>query len=184
MWYAGIALAFLIGLVLGEVSGAAGMVSVGMVIAPPLMLAVVGLLLRRNTRSNDSQYDDSRGWRAVELELSRSRRMERSFSLARVEIDEPADAQSRDELLGFLRDATRVIDASWYAGPHLLILLSETPSQKATAVVRRLEGHLPAGSSWSIAEFPRDGLTLEALLSSLEDRARSEAQVGVSDGAL
>lgn len=179
MWYAGLALAFLAGLVLGELSGVAGMV-----IAPLLILALVGLAYVRRSRGQASPQDDRRGWRAVELELSRARRMERSFSLARVDIGEPDGAQARDDLLRSLRDGTRVVDASWYAGPNLLILLSETPSAQAGAVVRRFEGKLPGESSWAIAEYPRDGLTLEALLSSLEDRARSKATVEVSDGAL
>ena len=179
MWYAGIALAFLVGLVLGELTGAAGVA-----IAPLLILPVVGLAYLRRSRAPAVAQDDRRGWRAVELELSRARRMERSFSLARVDVGQSDGAKARDDLLRSLRDGTRVVDASWYAGPSLLILLSETPSAQAGAVVRRFEGQLPDESSWSIAEYPRDGLTLEALLSSLEDRARSKATVEVSDGAL
>jgi hypothetical protein len=179
MWYAGIAMAFLVGLVIGELSGAAGLV-----VAPLLILSLVGLVYLRRGHVSVDPDDDRRGWKAVELELSRARRMERSFSLARVDVGQSAAAQARDELLHVLRNRTRVVDASWYAGPQLLILLSETPSAQAGAVVRRFEGYLPVESSWSIAEYPRDGLTLEALLSSLEDRARSKATVEVSDGAL
>jgi len=179
MWYAVVAFAILVGLAIGELGGTSGWV-----IAPVVALAVVGLLFALRVRASGHEQEDSRGWRAVEQELSRSRRMERSFSLARLDVGESVDAPERDELLSVLRGRTRVIDASWYAGPQLLMLLSETPSARAAAVVRRLEHDVPPGSSWSIAEFPRDGLTLEALLSSLDDPAKSEAQVGVSDGAL
>lgn len=178
MLYAGVALAFLVGLVIGELTGTLGW------IVAALLLAAVGFVFARRDRVGSAENEEGRGWRAVERELSRSRRMERSFSLARLEIGDSVDKPAREELVGLLRSRIRIIDASWYAGPQLLMLLSETPRSRATAVVRRLAKQLPSGSSWSIAEYPGDGLTLEALLSSLDDPARSEAQVGVSDGAL
>ena len=156
----------------------------GLIVGGLLFAAAIALWLLGRGREAEATTESEQGWEAIELELSRSRRMERTFSLARATLVAHPTTAARSSLLATMRGSTRDIDACWWSGRHLLILLSETPRWGAMGLVRRLQRELPHAAVWTIAEYPVDGLTLEALLASLEDRSRSVAQLEVSDGAV
>lgn len=179
MRYLGFATAFLAGLLLGEVAGFPGLV-----VGALLFLAVIAMWLLNREAPGPTDTEAARGWRAVELELSRSRRMERTFCLARVAVGDGWTVDRRTRLLRAIQDSTRDIDAAWWSGADVLILLSESTSARVRSLIGRLQAQIPSRSAWAIAEFPRDGLTLQALLAALDERAASAARLEVSDGTL
>jgi hypothetical protein len=183
--FIGVALAFLLGLaVRNAISGSTD----DFVIASIAFVAgCMGLALtfRRADRQAPGDADVS-GWRAIGRELSRARRMERSFSLARITPADDVDVAGREPLLRTFNGSIRDIDAGWWLGDDILIMLSETSADSIGPLMKRLQAAVPSVQfAWSVAEFPRDGLTLPALLGALTvDQATAAAQLEVSDGAL
>lgn len=178
-----IAIATLLGFIVGLAVGGA---PTAPAIAIGLFVGFVGGgQMARRSRSLAENNTAVSGWRAVERELSRARRMERTFSLARVAPTVDVDAGFRAGLLGELRRSIRDIDASWWQGNEIFLLLSETSATQVSPLVARVEAIVPGGPGrWSVAEFPRDGLTVAALVANLAGHeSASPAQLEVSDGA-
>lgn len=181
----GVAVVFLLGLAIGNaVTGPTDDFPIALV---ALLAAGMGLawFLRTGRRSAPDEPDVS-GWRAIERELSRARRMERSFAVARIVPAANVDAGGREPLLRAVRRSIRDIDAGWWAGNDILLMLSETPSAAVGPLMKRLEVAAPSFEfAWSVAEYPRDGLTLPALLAAVAaEESAPAAQLEVSDGAV
>jgi hypothetical protein len=182
----GIGLAILVGLAVREAI-AGSMADVVMASAAFVAGSMgLALTLRRSGSTDDSLGGKRHGWPAIERELSRSRRKERTFSLARLTPTQELAEPSKSRVLRAMQRSIRDIDAAWWAGSDILLMLSETSSSSVGPLIGRLQAAVPsAGFGWTVAEFPRDGLTLPALLSVLaDDESVSAAQLEVSDGAL
>ena len=181
--FVGVAVVFLLGLAVRNAF--AGSMDDFLIALVALLAACMGLALslRPGERPRRDEADVS-GWRAIGRELSRARRMERSFSLARIAPAENMDPDDREPLVRTLRQSIRDIDAGWWAGNDILLMLSETPSASVGPLMKRLQVAAPSFEfGWSVAEFPRDGLTLAALLTALgTEESASAAQLEVSDG--
>jgi len=178
MRYLGAIAAIATGLLIGRMVETAALLGTTLLVA----CAIGAWVLARQRAQQPAGADEA--WRAFERELSRSRRMERTFSVVRVSFSEPIAAETRKEILSRWRHSTRDIDACWWSDSAVMVLLSETPASRAPAIVSRLQEALHGPANWCIAEYPRDGLTLEALVASLDEQARSGVQVEVTDGAV
>src|SRR5215210_2217434 len=165
MAYLGIGIAFAFGLLIGNAMGAT--VPILLVAGLSTLQLVGNVLTTRGSRSSGEGTVPS-GWRAVEQELSRARRMERTFSLARLTPRHAVAPHLQEGVLRELRRAIRDIDAGWWEGEHIFLLLSETSAAAVRPLITRLGLTVPSWRfRWFVAEFPRDGLTVPALMASL-----------------
>jgi hypothetical protein len=183
MAFLGIGVAFVLGLLVGQVVG--GTTAVFVIAGLPALALVGNAFATRALRSPSEDDGISSGWAAVQQELSRARRMERIFSLARLTPTQGVESGSRAGVLRELRRTIRDIDAGWWEGTDVFLLLSETSTAEVGSLITRLEAVLPAWRfRWSAAEFPRDGLTVPAIIATLAANASAPvAQLEVSDGA-
>jgi hypothetical protein len=181
--FIGIGIAFVLGLLLGHV--VVGPTAVLVIAGVPTLALVGNALATRASRSSAEDDVITSGWGAVERELSRARRMERTFSLARLTPTQDVESSSRAGVLRELRRTMRDIDAGWWEDKDVFLLLSETSTAEVGSLIARLEAALPAlRFRWSAAEFPRDGLTVPAIIATLATNASAPlVQLEVSDGA-
>jgi hypothetical protein len=106
-------------------------------------------------------------WRLVKLEVERTRRRDHAFSVLCVR---NLDASVLAELAHRLRPQLRDTDAVLAERDRLLILLSDTSGADAKSAMRRLADQsdlLPHEADWTEVQFPRDALTLGALIECL-----------------
>jgi diguanylate cyclase (GGDEF)-like protein len=129
-------------------------------------------------------------------ELTRSYRQKTSFSVLMADVDEfkkyndthghPAGDEVLKKVATILLGATRSVDCTArYGGEEFAVLLTETTAEEAQEVAERIRERVEAEKfperritvSIGIAEFPHDGYTAEAVISSA-DEALYEAKRG------
>jgi hypothetical protein len=106
-------------------------------------------------------------WRLVRLEVERARRRDVGFTVLCIR---NLDAPKLAELSHQIRPQLRGTDAAVAERDRVLILLSETSTEEALHVTRRFANHvtaLPSDATWQEVSFPRDALTLGALIECL-----------------
>jgi hypothetical protein len=106
-------------------------------------------------------------WRLVRLEVERARRRDVGFTVLCVR---NLDPQRLAEFSHQIRPQLRGTDAAVAERDRVLILLSETSTEEALHVTRRFAKHvaaLPRDAEWQEVCFPRDALTLGALIDCL-----------------
>lgn len=106
-------------------------------------------------------------WRLVRLEVERARRRDGAFTVLCVR---DIDTGALVEMAQRLRPQLRGTDAVAVERDRILILLSDTSSDQARQVAMRLALHierLPDDADRREVEFPRDALTLGALIERL-----------------
>jgi hypothetical protein len=128
--------------------------------------ALVGARLgRRSLRTADRA-----AWDELGAELERARRYERTFQLARVEGSIPARPTGAASAVPEVRRT----DRAWRIGDALYVLLPEAEGGACEGWAHRLQReHGIDDLQVRTACFPRDGLTIEALLDHLGVAARS-----------
>jgi lipopolysaccharide/colanic/teichoic acid biosynthesis glycosyltransferase len=116
-------------------------------------------------RANAGGAPAQSAWAALDREIDRSRRHSHEVTLLRLA---PAEADPRE--LGAsadrLRALIRSVDEVWVDRGGLFMLLPESGRDGAEGLLRRLAGCAPAivgACEVSVASFPRDGLTANAL---------------------
>ncbi len=106
-------------------------------------------------------------WRLVRLEVERARRRNGTFTVLCVR---DSDTVALVQVAQRVRPQLRDTDAVAVERDRVLILLSDTSSDQARHVALRLAQHadrLPEGADRREVEFPRDVLTLGALIERL-----------------
>lgn len=106
-------------------------------------------------------------WRMVRVEVERARRRDVDFTVLCIR---DLDAEVLVELAHQIRPQLRDMDAVVTERGRVLILLGETSSAQALHVTRRLAGNLTVlhdEAQWQEVSFPRDALTLGALIECL-----------------
>lgn len=118
-------------------------------------------------RLGGSPFDELR------REMDRARRHERPFALARI-TPHPSGEVTARMLLERLRSngdrpELRSADRFWRSGGDYFLLLPETSSQAARAVVERAvtAADQTLDADWQVVAFPEDGLTSTALFQGL-----------------
>ncbi len=122
---------------------------------------------RRANLLTEQESDRVWFWRLVRHEVERARRHDGAFSVLCVE---STDASALADLAHALRPGLRDTDAVSVERDRLLVLLGETSGNQARQVGRRIAEHadrLLDDGRWHDVEFPRDALTLGALVESL-----------------
>lgn len=118
------------------------------------------------------------GWRALDLELARSRRHDRRFAIVSVpdRLWTPAGAGESERVdaalsaVAVVQGLLRRPDRAWADGSVLLVLLTDCDGVQAQAFLQRAAStmpHLFGAALVSLAVFPDDGVTLGALLASM-----------------
>ncbi len=106
-------------------------------------------------------------WRLVKLEVERSRRRNTAFTVLCVrKLDSRTMSATADQLREELRDTDAVVTEQ----DRILVLLSETSGSEALQVTRRLADRadvLQPDAHWQEVAFPRDALTIGALIDCL-----------------
>jgi hypothetical protein len=108
-------------------------------------------------------------WRLVRMEVERARRRDVGFTILCIR---DLDSHALELASNQLRPLLRGTDAVTAERDRILVLLSETPSTDALHVTRRLAKHvstLDGANTWQEVSFPRDALTLGALIACLLD---------------
>jgi hypothetical protein len=106
-------------------------------------------------------------WRRVKLEVERSRRTERAFTVLSIREGDPS---ANLELGALLHPHLRGTDAILAEPDGLLILLSETSGDDARRAVHRLarvSGDRIIASDVTAVTFPRDAITFGGLVEGL-----------------
>lgn len=132
---------------------------------------------------------------ALEAEIRRARRAERTFAVLFFDLDGLKEINDRRGHVAGSRALCRVADALrlWsraidtparYGGDEFAVILGETGEDAARAVARRIAEHVAADTeqpslsvSFGVSVFPRDGETAETLLDAA-DRALYGARGG------
>jgi hypothetical protein len=129
--------------------------------------AIFGSKLGRRSR----QAAERAAWDELGAELERARRYERSFQLARVEGTIPAPASGASSAAVEVRRT----DRAWRIDDALYVLLPESEGGASEGWARRLQREQGVDElQVRTACFPRDGLTMEALLAHLGVPSGSE----------
>lgn len=105
-------------------------------------------------------------WRLVKLEVERARRRDTTFTvLCLRNLDATTMVAVADRLRSQLRDTDAVVSEQ----DQILVLLSETSVDEAMHVMRRLvdDDLLHHDTHWQEVAFPRDALTVGALIECL-----------------
>jgi 8-oxo-dGTP pyrophosphatase MutT (NUDIX family) len=122
--------------------------------------ALVGSKLGRRSL----QAAERAAWEELGAELERARRYERTFQLARVEGSIPTRPTGATSDAGEVRRT----DRAWRIGDALYVLLPESEGGACEGWTRRLQReHGVDDLEVRTVCFPRDGLTMEALLDHL-----------------
>jgi hypothetical protein len=128
-----------------------------------------GTLLGSKLGRRSKQAAGRAAWEELGAELERARRYERSFQLARVEGTIPTRPTGASSAAAGVRRT----DRAWRIDDALYLLLPESEGDACDGWARRLQReHGVDDLQVRTACFPRDGLTMEALL----------AHLGVSSG--
>ena len=132
-------------------------------------------------------------------EIRRSQRTQRPFALLLFDLDDLKGIndhhghlvgnQALCRIAGALRASCRTIDtAARFGGGEFALVLPDTAEAEARQVARRVSGELARDPEWpplsvsmGVAEHPRDGETIERLLS-VADRVLYEAKAGRRGG--
>ena len=125
----------------------------------------LGRRLAMTAEPADDHTNAEAGRQALGHEIARARRMERRFTIVSLTAGHNAD---QNDLLAAVKRSIRELDAAWEDAHSTFILLSETPASGVSSVLVRLSGGQAPAFQWTAVEYPRDGLTLEALMSGLE----------------
>lgn len=140
-------------------------------------------------------------------EIERSRRFGYGFSLVLVDLDgfkqfnDTLGHRSGDELLAqvgsILRTSLRRIDIpTRYGGDEFAIILPQTTAEQAETLLTRVEQRISGlprdmgvdllvGASFGVASYPADGLSMEELIESADERlyrAKEERKAALGDG--
>lgn len=122
---------------------------------------------RRAHVASELAVERSWFWRQVKLEVERSRRTERAFTVLCIR---EAGPSANIELAAQLGPHLRGTDAILAEPNGLFILLSETAGDDARRAVHRLgrvSGDRITGSDFVVVAFPRDAITFGALVDGL-----------------
>jgi hypothetical protein len=114
----------------------------------------------------------------IRRELDRARRHEHAVALARITLPPQSTPDATTRLIeaiqptGAGRAGPRSADRFWRSGGSVYLLLPETTADGARAVVRRaiLTDPSLGSSSWHVASFPEDAITVGALFEALGTR--------------
>lgn len=129
-------------------------------------------------------------------ELSRAYRQKTSFTVLMADVDEfkkyndtyghPAGDEVLKKVANILRNSTRAMDSTArYGGEEFAVLLNDTTGKEAFEVAERIRTQVESQEftgrkitiSIGMAEFPEDGYTADAVISSA-DEALYEAKRG------
>jgi hypothetical protein len=123
-----------------------------------------GTLLGSKLGRRSHQAAGRAAWEELGAELERARRYERSFQLVRVEGTIPARPTGASSAAAGVRRT----DRAWRIDDALYVLLPESEGGACEGWARRLQReHGVDDLQIRTACFPRDGLTIEALLDHL-----------------
>jgi diguanylate cyclase (GGDEF)-like protein len=130
-------------------------------------------------------------------ELSRSYRQKSSFTVLMADVDEfkkyndthghPAGDEVLKKVAAILLGGTRSVDCTArYGGEEFAVLLTETTAEEAQEVAERIRTRVEAEEfpgrritvSIGIAEFPTDGYTAEAVISSADEALYEAKRAG------
>ena len=137
----------------------------------------IGLVLvraRDDRLSAGHRASSVTGWDALQREIDRSRRHERSLALASVSLPDAEPVGNGDEMMatiGRVRSELRSIDVLWTDGSRLWVLMPESGREGGTTALRRIMGAAPEtrGDYWKLVVFPDDAMTLGALIAVLDE---------------
>jgi phosphoserine phosphatase len=125
------------------------------------------LATRRASVSIEQETERLWFWRLIKLEVERARRRDHAFSVVCIRnLDAPVVAEVARQLRPQLRDTDAVLAEE----DRVLILLSDTCGEAVRHAARRLPLHcnmLHEQAYWQEVAFPRDALTLRALIECL-----------------
>ncbi|HSJ92253.1 MAG TPA: hypothetical protein VK917_09285 [Ilumatobacter sp.] len=122
---------------------------------------------RRAHAASEQATERAWFWRRVKLEVERSRRTERAFTVLSIREGDPS---AHLELGALLHPHLRGTDAILAEPDGLLILLSETSGDDARRAVHRLarvSGDRIIASDVAAVAFPRDAITFGGLVEGL-----------------
>jgi len=125
------------------------------------------LASRRVSLLAEQQMEREWFWRSVRLEVDRARRRNVEFSMLCIR---GLDAETLIDVADHVRTLLRGTDAVTTERDRVLILLSDTSSNDAMFVTSRIAEHvqvLREPAYWKEVAFPRDALTLRALIECL-----------------
>ena len=129
--------------------------------------AATQMIARRRTDLRiEQEAERSMFWQLLKREVERSRRQASSFTVLCLQ---PAASDMRS-LAARMEPALRSTDAAVAERDRILVLLADTTADEATHAARRLSAttDLPLDDrAWQRIEFPRDALTLGALVDAL-----------------
>jgi hypothetical protein len=91
--------------------------------------------------------------------------MERCFSLVRLT---PIDDSCQPAIISTVQRSIRELDAEWQVGNEIYVMLSETSAIGVGALMTRLHRPGLPAFRWAAVEYPKDGLTVQALISGLQ----------------
>lgn len=130
-------------------------------------------------------------------ELSRAYRQKTSFTVLMADVDEfkkyndnfghPAGDEVLKKVANILLGSTRAVDCTArYGGEEFAVLLPETSGEEALEVAERIRARVAAQRfpqrkitvSIGIAEFPQDGYTAEAVISSADEALYEAKRAG------
>ena len=149
----------------------------------PLLVAVVtaaagaiGLVLARardGRLMTGHRASPVTGWDALQREIDRSRRHERSLALASISLPDAEPEGNADDMMatiGRVRSQLRSIDVLWTDGSRLWVLMPESGREGGTTALRRIMGAAPEtrGDHWKLVVFPDDAMTFGALIAELD----------------
>ncbi|MGZ4276377.1 MAG: hypothetical protein ACXVFK_06820 [Solirubrobacteraceae bacterium] len=107
-------------------------------------------------------YDDP--WVTVRREIDRSRRHAHQCALVRLlPSGGRHDRHALVTMFGEVSDALRGVDSAWIDHEGIFMLLPESDRRAAEGLLARLPGTVAAEARVSVACFPEDGLTANAL---------------------
>ncbi|HET8777006.1 MAG TPA: hypothetical protein VFN76_05025 [Candidatus Limnocylindria bacterium] len=173
-----------VGLAVGYYAAMTGEIAISQGAVIILALTLVGLLAafyagRTPVQANAESIVQRDPWAALRLEFDRSRRFERPFVLVRFSdpTTSAADGTGRSdsgETASTLPMMVRGIDRVWSVGGSTYVLLPESRRESAEALIARLRPltrNAALLDHAEMAEFPADGLTASALMTSLAPAA-------------
>jgi hypothetical protein len=128
---------------------------------------------------------DARSASALQTEIARSRRHNRSFAVVRLPWAAPPSAGvplvslSTNRQVATLRAQVRFVDHVWSEPDGLYILMPESEIEQVRMFLARLETGLgPEAIDARTAIFPKDGPTEEAIRKRLRENDRASLEAG------